>query len=259
MKTQQQQKKLLVMDSFWHQLYDKSQRQSIDKNPIAAVQLNHCLDRAASVDSAAAQWIASPAAGVVRILLERDGGEKTTRATSLVAYEPNSQFASHSHPKGEEFVVLAGTFSDENGDYPAGTYVRNPPGSSHSPFSRDGCLIFVKLQHFLESDSQRVVDNIDIDFTSNKVKDEHWQTLFDDAEHGNDVVNVYQAKKETSLPSSLMEQGVEILVLTGEISMALKQYKVGHWLRLPPNTNEKIKVTANTLLWIKTNYLKGQP
>lgn len=256
MKTQQQQKKLLAIDSFWHQLYDKSQKQSIDKKAIAAVQFNHCLDRTASVDSSAAQWIASPAAGVVRILLERDGGEKTTRATSLVAYQPNSQFASHSHPKGEEFVVLAGTFSDENGDYPAGTYVRNPPGSSHSPFSRDGCLIFVKLQQFLESDLQSVVDNID--FTSSKVKDEHWQTLFDDAEHGNDVVSFYQTKKETNLSSSLIEQGVEILVLTGEISTALKKYKVGHWLRLPPNTNEKIKASANTLLWIKTNHLKGQ-
>jgi ChrR-like protein with cupin domain len=44
--------------------------------------------------------------------------------------------------------VLEGVFQDEHGDYPTGTYVRNPPTSSHTPASEAGCTIFVKLWQF---------------------------------------------------------------------------------------------------------------
>src|SRR5258708_8585536 len=74
------------------------------------------------------QWIASPQAGVERGLLDRIGGE-VARATSLVRYAPDSTFPAHVHELGEEFLVLSGIFSDEQGDYPEGTYVRNPPRS----------------------------------------------------------------------------------------------------------------------------------
>src|SRR5690348_1820996 len=85
-------------------------------------------------------WQPSPAPGVERRMLDRVGGE-VARATSVVRYAPNSAFQSHSHEEGEEFLVLEGVFSDEQGDYPAGTYVRNPPGSSHAPRTQDGCTI----------------------------------------------------------------------------------------------------------------------
>src|SRR6185369_14358569 len=48
-------------------------------------------------------------------------------------------------------------FSDERGDYPAGSYVRNPPGSRHAPFSDGGCVIFVKLRQMQPDDRDRVV------------------------------------------------------------------------------------------------------
>jgi anti-sigma factor ChrR (cupin superfamily) len=90
-------------------------------------------------------WIPSPQAGVERHPLDRIGGE-VARATSLVRYAPGSLFPAHAHPFGEEFLVLDGTFSDEHGDYAAGTYVRNPPGSQHSPRTLPGCVILVKLR-----------------------------------------------------------------------------------------------------------------
>ena len=93
------------------------------------------------------EWIASPAGGVDRKMLDRIGDEKA-RATSIVRYAADSAFPEHEHPLGEEFYVLEGVFSDEHGDYPAGTYVRNPDGTRHSPFSKDGCTIFVKLRQF---------------------------------------------------------------------------------------------------------------
>ena len=75
-------------------------------------------------------WTSSPEAGVERRMLERQGDE-VAKATSIVRYQAGSKFQMHTHDLGEEILVLEGTFSDEAGDYPAGTYLRNPPGSSH--------------------------------------------------------------------------------------------------------------------------------
>lgn len=93
------------------------------------------------------QFIASPLAGVSRMMLDR-AGEEVARATSIVRYAAGSGYSAHTHNGGEEILVLAGVFSDEHGDYPAGTYLRNPPGTSHKPFSADGCTLLVKLWQF---------------------------------------------------------------------------------------------------------------
>src|SRR5690242_3386961 len=120
------------------------------------MQINADLSERAVVDTNALPWVTSPMPGVERKMLERDGGE-VARATSLVRYAPGSRFEMHEHGGGEEFLVLDGTFSDEHGDYPAGTYVRNPPGSRPTPFSRTGCTLFVKLRQFAADDLKRVV------------------------------------------------------------------------------------------------------
>ncbi|WP_429951866.1 cupin domain-containing protein [Comamonas sediminis] len=101
------------------------------------------------------RWVASPQPGVERVMLDRVG-EEIARATSLVRYARNSSFPPHQHPGGEEILVIEGVFSDEQGDYPAGWYLRNPPGSSHSPRSRQGAVILVKLCQMHSEDSQSV-------------------------------------------------------------------------------------------------------
>ena len=101
-------------------------------------------------------WDSSPTQGVYRKQFERSAAE-SGRVTSLVRFDAGANFPLHTHPLGEEIFVLQGTFSDENGDYPAGTYLRNPPGSQHKPYSRDGCLIFVKLDHFQIGDNKLIV------------------------------------------------------------------------------------------------------
>src|SRR6266700_976541 len=100
--------------------------------------------------------IPSPQAGVERRPLDRIGGE-VARATSLVRYAPASVFPAHGHALGEEFLVLDGVFSDEHGDYPTGAYVRNPPGSHHSPRTAPGCTIFVKLRQMPPTERKRIV------------------------------------------------------------------------------------------------------
>ena len=102
-----------------------------------------------------ADWVPSPMGGVHRRLLDRVGDE-VARATSLVRYAPGSRFSRHEHGGGEEILVLEGVFSDEHGDFAAGSYLRNPPGSGHAPFSREGCTLFVKLWQFARADIRTV-------------------------------------------------------------------------------------------------------
>lgn len=94
-------------------------------------------------------------AGVDRRMLDRIGNE-VARATSIVRYAEGSAFSEHTHSGGEEFIVLEGVFQDEHGDYPAGTYVRNPVGTHHIPRSDAGCTIFVKLWQFDPDDQEQI-------------------------------------------------------------------------------------------------------
>ena len=99
------------------------------------------------------RWVDSPMPGVERMMLDRIGDE-IARATSIVRYEPFSEFSSHTHTGGEEFLVLDGVFSDEHQSYGKGCYVRNPIGTSHTPkIGKEGATIFVKLQQFDEADT----------------------------------------------------------------------------------------------------------
>ncbi len=97
------------------------------------------------------QWQTAPQAPVKRWPLEREAPEQG-QVTSLVEYLPDAEFPRHRHPQGEEILVLEGVFSDDSGDYPAGSYLRHPPGSEHTPCSRPGCLLFVKLNQFADGD-----------------------------------------------------------------------------------------------------------
>lgn len=69
---------------------------------------------------------------------------------ALVKWAPHTEFNEHTHWGGEEILVIAGTFFDEHGEYPAGTWIRSPHQSRHKPFTRDdGALIYVKVGHLL--------------------------------------------------------------------------------------------------------------
>src|SRR5580692_4813252 len=119
------------------------------------MELNHDFTRRAVVHAAAIAWTPSPIAGVERRMLDRIGDE-VARATSIVRYAPHSRFSAHTHGGGEEFLVLDGVFEDEHGGYPAGSYVRNPPTSRHTPGSGPGCVLFVKLWQFDPADRTEV-------------------------------------------------------------------------------------------------------
>ena len=110
-------------------------------------QINADLSQFVVVQTNNMAWQESPAPGVWRKRLELLGEAQTEHVTSLVRFDPGARFPDHSHPGGEEILVLDGVLSDETRNYPAGSYVLNPEGTYHAPWSKDGCTISVSYTH----------------------------------------------------------------------------------------------------------------
>ncbi len=97
------------------------------------------------------RWHAGLVPGLEVLALDQTG----ITHTALVRWAPETYFSKHQHCGGEEIFVLQGTFQDENGDYSSGTWLRNPHMSAHQPYSKMGCLIFVKVGHLWNSPEAR--------------------------------------------------------------------------------------------------------
>lgn len=199
-------------------------------------------------------WLPSPLAGVERRMLDRVG-EELARATSIVRYAPGSQFTAHGHPGGEEFLVLEGVFSDERGDYPAGTYVRNPIGSRHTPFSRDGCIIFVKLMQFAADDTcEVVIDSRNADWCPGPVPGSQVLALH---QHGHEQVMLLRYAPGTRCAPQRPWGGEEVLVLAGTWQDERGDYPPGTWLRSPHLHEHRGCSADGCLLWVKRGHLPG--
>lgn len=209
----------------------------------------------AIVTPAQSTWLASPQPGVERIMLDRIGAEQA-RATSLVRYAPQSRFAAHTHPGGEEILVLSGTFSDEASDYPAGVYLRNPPGSRHQPFSTEGACIFVKLRQ-MNSHEAHAVRTDTADPSRWRQQGDHMRCdLF--AGFGEQV---WLEQLPAGMPLAAAQmQGLELLVLAGELMLDGQAYPPGSWLRLPAGNDRSLCAGSEGLrLYLKTGHLPVSP
>ncbi len=195
-------------------------------------------------------WQPSPMAGVDRRMLDRIGDE-VARATSIVRYAPGSKFSAHTHTGGEEFIVLDGVFQDEHGDYPAGTYVRNPPTTSHTPGAAEGCTIFVKLWQFDPDD--RTQSRVDMPNDLARVDDGiYMKTLHKDARETVRYVRLEADKTLEEAPTG----GAEILMLRGEMQEGADHLHTGSWLRMPDGVSLGLKAgTEGAAFWIKTGHL----
>ncbi|MFK7929020.1 MAG: cupin domain-containing protein [Myxococcota bacterium] len=200
-------------------------------------------------------WVASPMAGVDRRMLDRIGDE-VARATSVVRYAPGSRFSSHVHGGGEEFIVLEGVFQDEHGDYPVGTYVRNPPTSSHTPGSEPGCTIFVKLRQFQPEDRRSVRVQMDAvaRHTDPTTPDFESALLFED-----EFEKVqFQVWAPSAARDFVLDGGAELLVLDGEITQGGTHLGRHSWLRLPVGSRlDAVAGPAGARVWMKTGHLRS--
>ena len=216
------------------------------------MKINADLNVRALVKTAEVDWVASPAPGVERKMLERDGDE-VARATSLVRFAAGSAFDAHNHDLGEEFLVLEGIFSDEHGDYPAGTYVRNPPGTGHSPHSKDGCTIFVKLRQFEDGDDRQFsVDTNEVEWRPRGLPGLTGITLH---EWGSEIVRLVRYEPGAGIADDPHPGGEEVYVLEGELRDELDVYPAGTWIRQPDGSRHAPYSDTGCLLYVKRGHL----
>lgn len=202
-------------------------------------------------------WIPSPQAGVERRMLDRIGGE-VARATSLVRYAAASSFPAHEHALGEEFLVLSGIFSDEHGDYPAGTYVRNPPQSRHTPRTAPGCIIFVKLRQMPLSEHKRIViDSSASVWESGEQPGLSRLPLYE--VNGGENVAMERLAPGTTLTTMDWPAGEEILVLAGDLRDEHGSYSPGTWIRNPNGFSRALATTGGATYWVKRGHLRALP
>ncbi len=220
----------------------------------ASYSLNMDFSQVACVLTQNRQWQKSPVDGVSRVHLEREAAE-SGHTTSFVRFEAGSSFPPHTHYQGEEIYVLEGVFSDENGDYPAGTYLRNPPNSKHQPFTKEGCTLFVKLEQFQKGDNKQLVL---------RLEDRQWREGIGNLK----VLSLHAYKTESTAlvlwPENEIFQphthwgGEEIIVLSGCFLDEHGEYPVGSWIRSPHMSQHFPRVEKETLILVKVGHLNNE-
>jgi anti-sigma factor ChrR (cupin superfamily) len=213
--------------------------------------LNMNFEKKVVIETHQQPWIASPHAGVWRKPLAREDAERG-HATSLVKFEAGASFSEHDHPLGEEILVLSGIFSDHSGDYQAGSYLRNPEGYKHAPFSKEGCVLFVKLHQFAQGDDEHIV----ID-----TKKTDWSPGIG----GLSVMPLYSYQGEsTALVKWPKEErfqahqhfgGEEVFVISGEFIDEHGRYPQGTWIRSPHLSQHCPYVEQETIILVKVGHL----
>ncbi len=222
-----------------------------DPNP----NLNGDMTVRVHADSARMAWQVSPSGTVQRKRLHLVGGAESGQVTSIVRYERDSSFPAHDHPGGEEILVLEGVYSDEHGDWPAGTYLLNPEGFRHAPFSKDGCLIFVKLRQYDGRGRKHVAMHIDdVPLQAGGTRGLETKTLYGDPAFPE--TTILERWAAGSAPGEQSAgAGFEILILEGSLQDEIGTYDPGSWLRLPAGASHVPRTPEGCVLYRKSGAL----
>jgi len=213
--------------------------------------LNMDFNERVVIDTETMPWLPSPMPGVERKPLERESAE-SGHATSIVRYAAGARFSTHGHPRGEEIFVLDGIFSDDSGDYPAGSYIRNPAGSAHAPYSEAGCTAFVKLGQFADGDTESV--RIDTNTAEWLPGQGGLMVMPLHAFEGEHTALVKWPENERFAPHRHFG-GEEILVLSGTFIDEHGQYPARTWLRNPHLSQHFPYVEEETIILVKVGHL----
>jgi anti-sigma factor ChrR (cupin superfamily) len=220
---------------------------------VSAATINGDLGRRVAMDTAAMAWQSSPSGTVWRKRLHLMGSAESGQVTSLVRYQPHSDFPSHQHPHGEEILVLNGVFSDEHGDYPAGSYLLNPEGFRHAPFSREGCLLFVKLRQYPGDDRPHLAVSTRTMAWQAQGDGSDIKPLFSDARFPEQMrLERWPAGER---PPTRYPGGVEMLVLEGVFEDESGSYHRHTWLRLPAGATHLPRSPGGCEVYIKSGGL----
>ncbi|HSG91505.1 MAG TPA: cupin domain-containing protein [Pseudomonadales bacterium] len=201
-------------------------------------------------------WTSSPAGGVERKRFHRVGPPEAGQVTSLVRYAPRSRFPTHPHPQGEEILVLEGVFSDARGDWPAGTWLANPEGFEHAPFSEPGCLLFVKLRQYPGARPQQAIDTRAADAPYRPgAQAGSALTLFAEAGFPERIsVERWPAGSALALFAA---GGLELFVISGALEVDGEALDRHAFLRLPAAEPARARVLVDAEVWVKRDGVVG--
>ncbi len=217
--------------------------------------LNADFSQRIACDTARMAWTASPSGTVWRKRLHLYGPAESGQVTSVVRYQPDSRFPEHGHPEGEEILVLDGVFSDQAGDWPAGSYLLNPESFRHAPFSREGCVLFVKLRQYPGAERRHVArDAREMGWEQTATPGVRIKTLY--AEDGYpETVRIVALDPGAEAPRQTYPGGAELFTLEGELTDESGRYAAGWWLRLPPGSAHRPASGPGCRYYLKTGAL----
>ena len=220
-----------------------------------AIGLNNDFSRFVAMHTKSMDWQASPSRGVWRKRLDLAGDSENSRVTSLVRYDAGSHFPPHPHPDGEEILVLEGVFSDETGDYPAGSFLLNPEGFVHSPYSLEGCTLFVKLRQYGGRDRPRIVlDTRTAQWRGGREAGSAYLPLYRDMHHP-ESIDLVRVEAGADLKPRLQRGGAELFVLKGSLEAQGEPYGTNDWLRYPAGVSLRLASRKGAEFYLKRGHL----
>tara|TARA_B110000503_G_scaffold129616_2_gene202026 strand:- start:379 stop:1134 length:756 start_codon:yes stop_codon:yes gene_type:complete len=235
-------------------------------SPAIADDLNTDLSTHIAISTHNLPWQTSPAPGVLRKRLYRAGPQEAGRVTSIVRYDAGAVFPRHDHPQGEEIFVLEGVFSDERGDWPAGTYLLNPEGYRHGPWSKQGCTLFVRLRQHPGLDRS----SVSVLAADRRWRDEPERTVAYricilsestptegmTSEDRPDRSLLFNCANPIDLGEQRLLQDLELYVITGGIEIDDKYWPAGSWLRWPAGYSVRVTGGDSSVLYARTGGFK---
>lgn len=210
--------------------------------------------RARVVHTDELEWQPSPTPLVWRKRLELSGPVEAGRVTSIVRYDAGAVFPRHAHPDGEEILVLDGVFSDEHGRYPAGTFLLNPDGFEHAPFSPEGCTLFVKLRQMPGPRRRLQIDTRAEPWRSHRVGGVEWMELYAEPSFP-ERIHLTRVSPGVSVGPIAFPDGEEILVLSGTFTDENGAHPSGSWLLFPPGSSHTLSTATGCTLYVKQGHL----
>ncbi len=217
--------------------------------------LNDDFSQRVLLDTAVMDWQPSPSPSVWRKRLDLAGPKEAGRVTAVVRYDPDSVFPEHEHPDGEEIFVLEGVFSDEHGHYPAGTFLLNPEGFSHAPFSRGGCVLCVKLRQYPGLARRQVShDTRAVRWEHGPAAGVEVQTLYREAGYP-EVIRLVRLVAGATWPKVVYPGGAEVFLIEGDLGDGAVEMTAGAWLRQPPGVSFPLRTKYGALFYLRTGHL----
>lgn len=192
--------------------------------------------------------------GAVRSILDWNDGE-VPRATAIARYTPGTSIPSPPEGIGEEIFVLKGSYEDALGVYSAGTYLRNPSGTSHNARTVDGCELFVKPARFDSEERDRiVVDTRKSAWLPGLIEGLSVLPLY---AHGTESVALVRWLPHTSFMPHTHFGGEEILVLLGVFEDEHGAYPAGTWVRSPSMSRHQPFTVEGCVILVRVGHLPG--